>query len=751
MGRAPGWTPVKRSAPLIKAQHRDATSQMLRARPGTAPSLAFFVVACLLVLAAETGASVSPGKGEVRPSSPGERVSFTVYEAGPALEKSLLTSLAQELEDVGGSLAIDGVAVDERHGRGDTPALKGELGKPRIPVYRYLIAVPHGASLKLAVTFDEEVVVDLDHELPPMQPLPPTSGAGAAAAQIKDEALYSSDEPYPAQLARVVYRGVMRDLDVATVEVAPLRYRPASRSLVITTGLEVVLDCNGGVPFSELVLEPLQMPLYRALVSNIDAVEADATIALPRSKSLPTDPLGADILVIYKNWYLQAIMPLIAHREDQGYLVENVDIDDIYQPEDDEDWERVDRLKNYLAGVMNPVTGWKPRPSYVLLVGDAPDITPASFLGTYPTDPYGQTGWSDYPFACVVGADSFADLSIGRLSASSVGEVESQVSKILLYESSQQADTAVAGAGEEAAGDLEQIGNTQVGQLLAPAGLASQTAYHGTDHADHQTFISVFNGEGDPATGKDYSPGTGVITVNTHGTHDEWLDLLRSANVNDTELENRSYFPIAFISACNCGRFELEDCIQERLQAIHGGTVANVGSSTSSSFEHSGQLLNVAIQAILGVELATTDPVYPHCLISEGVGCIPELGLALTVAKNRFLTFHADDPNPWNVTENVRQYNLLGDPALHTHYCEPLDTVYVDFGYVGIELGTLEQPYSILSRGINAVPVGGTVVLKNSYGVSDSSEAFPDADAITKQCTIDVLSGQGPLRIGVGP
>jgi hypothetical protein len=69
----------------------------------------------------------------------------------------------------------------------------------------------------------------------------------------------------------------------------------------------------------------------------------------------------------------------------------------------------------------------------------------------------------------------------------------------------------------------------------------------------------------------------------------------------------------------------------------------------------------------------------------------------------------------------------------------PAGFVWVDFGASDPGIGTFDQPYSTLTRGIDGVPVGGTIVIK---GPASTPEGIP----ISKPMTITSVGGQ--VKIG---
>lgn len=66
--------------------------------------------------------------------------------------------------------------------------------------------------------------------------------------------------------------------------------------------------------------------------------------------------------------------------------------------------------------------------------------------------------------------------------------------------------------------------------------------------------------------------------------------------------------------------------------------------------------------------------------------------------------------------------------------------IWVDFGYLGLELGCFESPYNTLAEGVTAVPNAGTLIFK--AGVSPAAGTFQGAK------TYRVKAYGGPVRIG---
>jgi hypothetical protein len=149
---------------------------------------------------------------------------------------------------------------------------------------------------------------------------------------------------------------------------------------------------------------------------------------------------GADYIIITHHDFSDAIQPLADHRATQGFRVEVVDVQDVYD--------------EFSYGVFNPrairqflayaYDNWvAPAPSYVLLVGDGhydyrdvkgygePNYIPPYLM--YADLWLGEAA-TDNRYVCVSGDDELPDMHIGRLPARTVDQVTTMVSKTLDYE-----------------------------------------------------------------------------------------------------------------------------------------------------------------------------------------------------------------------------------------------------------------------------------------------------------------------------
>jgi hypothetical protein len=182
---------------------------------------------------------------------------------------------------------------------------------------------------------------------------------------------------------------------------------------------------------------------------------------------------GCDYLVITHGDFTSAAYPLCRLRDSLGLNVRMAEVSLIYSTFDS--GPRPDRIKSFLRQVYYH---WSPRPTYVLLVGDAcRDSTLGDYVPSklFPKFSYyyanGLTQHaSDNWYVQLEGQDSIPDLVIGRLPVKSAVRAESLVSKIIHYETTPDTGTWTRTIVTAAADDFAAIVTDIETTFFRPAG-----------------------------------------------------------------------------------------------------------------------------------------------------------------------------------------------------------------------------------------------------------------------------------------
>ncbi|MFQ6103234.1 MAG: C25 family cysteine peptidase [Candidatus Glassbacteria bacterium] len=424
-----------------------------------------------------------------------------------------------------------------------------EVGKPALPMIRFLIAIPHGAQVDLSFQAEEQVILT-DYRVYPFQQPQKDTGNDPSEFNI-DESFYRSSERFPAQIAVIGEPSTWRHLEVVLVEVAPVSYVPDRNSLIVTAHLIVelayapkkegeILDTSFG---------PAREHWERAYsqhVINYDWLE---------EREGTRDSEGPVYLLITHPNFESAVQPLAEWHHLEGLETEVVSINtSSYQTIKNEITDR------YEQGNLE----------YVLLVGDT------NYMPVY----YWDDSLSDYWYACITGPpDNYADIAVGRLSVTSSSDAENQVSKILAYEKNPPlddwlTDITLVAHREDAPGKYVECKENIRTNIIQQPPFSVETIYGHLPDGVNAHVTSAIN------------DGCNVVNYRGHGTTTTWVDWDYYWNSWTTShvmaLANNDYTPIVFNIACDNHQIQTSCLGEYWLNKYPGGAVASLGATDPS-------------------------------------------------------------------------------------------------------------------------------------------------------------------------
>ncbi|MCD6418718.1 T9SS type A sorting domain-containing protein [bacterium] len=284
---------------------------------------------------------------------------------------------------------------------------RGKTYGPQLFGYSYYVAVPKNAFV--SVSLEDVEWSDWQDILP--APRPPS--------WIKDFDIAPDDNLYSQVFggsAEVIGDFIWRGVRVVAVDVVPVKYDPELGVKYLKSAKIVVNHFGGqGTIYDSRHYSHIFGKLYKAmLVNGDDAIPPDAF----HSKEWNPDD-GAELLIIARPDFTDEIQNWVDWKLWQGLPTKVATTD--------ETGTSTTAIKNY---IQNAYDTWALPPSYVLLVGDAEDIS------TY--DDYGGN-IGDHDYTTLDGGDDFSDVYIGRMSADNSTQITTIVQKHLNYE--KQPDT----------------------------------------------------------------------------------------------------------------------------------------------------------------------------------------------------------------------------------------------------------------------------------------------------------------------
>lgn len=468
-----------------------------------------------------------------------------------------------------------------------------EVGSPALPFVSF-IAVGEPKNLILSVDKGPGQIYSLRPR--PAQKMPCRCDKDFETSFTLNEEAYAREEKL---IREVRYLGTFRGKPLTKITMTPFKYSDEK-------GLTVYKEAR-------LIIQGTQ--------GTVQTMSTGMNMA---------SSLNNKYMIFAPAEYHQALGRLISHKRSQGYQVTLVDQDDL--------GSTYDSIKNSIHNLYK-----KEKFSFALIVGHE-DSFPTNYVNT---SNHAQTP-SDFGYFAMDGAsDKVPEVLYGRMVASSVADVENQITKTLEHEKRSWKD----GSGFK--------------NFL---GIASDEGYNPSDVEYTEQFAAPFenvlgknidyflqeNSRSNPGNiNKALNKGAYWINYIGHGSGNSWPSIHTSEyHIDDIKkLRPGKVKPVLIDVACQNGRFSTEGRLGERFmnetnQGQPVGTVAYYGGSVDISWHPP------AIMA-RGINLHIADQ-KPRTL-----------GESL-LAGQLYLLANYDDAEA--AEENLLWYHLQGDPTLQLQY-----------------------------------------------------------------------------------
>jgi hypothetical protein len=283
-----------------------------------------------------------------------------------------------------------------------------EIGKPQLPAIRELIGVPDFSSYEISI-LDSNVITFSNYNIYPFQKPLLEDEVGEFTI---DELIYKSDSFYPKETAKIDKPAILRDVRVSRISLFPIKYNPLTKEVKVYQKMVVKVNFKDVTGMSS----PL---IYKGVISNQWEQMYENSIINYSNLHLESKKYGNvnkimsvgdyDYLIITHQNYFDAINKFASWKTRKGLLSKVVKLNDI-------GGNNQTSIKNYITSEYN-----NHHISYVLLVGDQSELCMSSI------------GPGDYNYS-LIGTDFLPEIAIGRLSVTSVPEVEHAINKCLDYE-----------------------------------------------------------------------------------------------------------------------------------------------------------------------------------------------------------------------------------------------------------------------------------------------------------------------------
>ena len=343
--------------------------------------------------------------------------------------------------------------IDNGQAKGHEIVLKGRFGSqaegmPSLPFDNRYIAVPQGA--KVVVEIKENASTTLQGiDLLPAAPEQVNAGVGLPVLR-KDPAVFGKDADFPSENAVIAQSTRIRGLDVVLLHLTPFRYNPVRKTLEVLHDIDINIRFEGGNgQFGEArYRNPAWDGILRDLVINPDRLPKAHYEAL-LNEALEKREEACEYLIISPDddYILSWADTLKRFRTRQGIPTKVVTTTECGGND-------AETIKAY---IQHAYEHWTIPPAAVMLFSGLVDTVVSNYM-TVSDEKWGIPGFpllfigydngyylvnhdyfSDNPYADMNG-DSIPDLALSRLPALTPSDYQTQVRKLLRYETNPPTD-----------------------------------------------------------------------------------------------------------------------------------------------------------------------------------------------------------------------------------------------------------------------------------------------------------------------
>lgn len=426
-------------------------------------------------------------------------------------------------------------------------------GAPELPVL--------ATSISLNSTISPEVTIIntqyTDYQNVVMAPSP---GPGERAKKERKrkpfDQYYENDSFFPENIVDISSPFIIHSERGISLRIVPFQYNPVKKVLRVYHSVEIQLNNTGNE-----VINPLPKMKNQNPEGAFDDIFNDMFINFSAKESKGyTSPR---MMVVAPKNYQSAIMPFVEWKNKKGIDAFVVDA---------AAFQSAEMLREYVKQEYN-THGLM----FLVLVGDA-DVVPTFVL---------DNGVSDMSYSYISGDDHYPELFVGRISANSVTDVETQVTRFIRYErapytgkdwlSTSLGIASRGGPGHNDEYDYDHIRNIQ-NRLNDYTYRKAVECYDGSqgggDLAGDVLTEDVIN---------NINSGVGTIFYTGHASQDKWFTS-SFAGYHTEELDNVGMLPVVWSVACHSGAFSDGTCLAESMlrSSLNGQPTGAVGAFMSS-------------------------------------------------------------------------------------------------------------------------------------------------------------------------
>jgi agmatine/peptidylarginine deiminase len=582
-----------------------------------------------------------------------------------------------------------------------------EKGAPELPYISRSILIPDEALTDIRVISSE--YTDLLMEVSP-------SKGVIYRNQMPDEIpytfsdIYEKEGFYPGLLAELGEPYILRDFRGQVVRVNPFQYNPVTGILRVHHSITVEINTIGTDTRNVFIRSG------DGYARELENIYHNRFINFSATRYTPLEEQGRMIVIAYDS-FVNATMPYVNWKNQKGIPTTIYPVSTI--------GSTATAIKNFIQSEYDQNDGLV----FLQIVGDAAQV---------PTFTVGGGG-SDPSYSLLAGNDAYGDIFVGRFSAETIAQVETQVARTIHYEKDiDTTDTWLSNAMGLASNEGPGHGGLYDNQhldLIRTHLLAYTYTHVDQFYQPSATSTMVTNA---------INAGRGFANYTGHGSNTSWSTSgFSSSHVNN--LTNDYKLPFIVSVACVNGNFTGTTCFAEAwLRATNNSTGAPTGAIAMYASS-----VNQAWHPPMSGQLEVT-----NLLVNEQKNTIG--GLFFNGS------FQMIDDYGTSGADEFKNWHIFGDASLQARSAAPqnmtvsynssiplgVNTLNVSTGVEGALVSLTNSSYDILAYGYTNSAGNVSLIMDNPpVQPTTLNLTVTGYNKVTYTGSVEVLPADGPFIV----
>ena len=517
---------------------------------------------------------------------------------------------------------IEGKTYSHFENKNSAPILT--TGKPELPFFSTYIQLPNTGTVSVKYS------VNSKNEFTPNNQPFPSQGPGFEDLRTGfscDENYYRNGGEFPNKVVSIGEPKIIRGVRVAALHIYPLHYNATQNKMISYKNISVSINFDTNTQGENEVVSnrdfKISKPFENLFAGMVLNYHNDRTEFQNPSAIIIYNSTLSDVEGLVENIALQK------RRKGFEVTIANQDICGTSKTS----------IKNY---IQNAYDTWDNPPEFIILVGD---VSGSIHVPAWNESFSGFGGEGDVPYVQLEGNDTLPDAFVGRISVSSITQLQTYVNKEIRYETSPTIGGTDWMHHSLMVGDTSPSGNSCIFTVKYAKELLLQ-------NDPNSTFTELYGGEPSPSQ-MDLALNNGSLFFYYRG----WIGMSGWGESDISSLINTNKLFNAVIITCDTGSYGSGTSRTESV--IRAGTPGNLKGGISA----------------IGMVTPHTHTTFNNILsggISYGLVVDHQRTMGEAINTGRYALHMAyDDSNPSQANTFAHWVNLMGDPSVNVYITIP--------------------------------------------------------------------------------